>query len=114
MRVVYIFDVGCEQLDFGSAYEEMQRYEDALSAHQASRNLTPDCLLWYYKVAETLNKFNRYDDALQKIETAVSMNPNKFYLYDYLAATLHSLNRKEHARFVDKKALMLFTSRQND
>ncbi len=99
--------------EWGDAFYNLQRYEDALEAYEKVIKLDPTCVYAYNGKGLALEALGDYAGALEAYEEAIQLDPGYASAYRNKGDTLRGLNRYEEALEAYEEAIKLDPKNEN-
>lgn len=84
----------------GKAYESEYRFEEALQAYQAEREIMPEYPTAYIHIATILSKMNRLDDAIELLNETKN---TRYYIEPAFGSCFNTVIDNYLSKFKDKK-----------
>ncbi|MEO1404045.1 MAG: tetratricopeptide repeat protein, partial [Cyanobacteria bacterium J06635_1] len=60
----------------GNTYNDLKRYDEAISAYEKAIELDPDDATAHYNLGNTYKALKRYDEAISAYEKAIELDPD--------------------------------------
>lgn len=91
----------------GIALRALQRYEEAVNAHNHALELDPTYVDAWYSKGLTFRAMNRYDDAIAAFQQAIALNDSMAIIYKNLADALRTCGRYQEALAAYERVIAL-------
>ena len=102
-------DEKSDECQFGLAlnYQNLKRYDEAITAYQRAIELNPEFATAYYNLGNTYYAQKRYEEAIETYQCAIALNPEYANAYGNLGNTYKAQKRYEEAITAYQRAIEL-------
>ncbi len=91
----------------GFAYDNLDRYNDALEAHRHAISIDPENAYAWYHLGNACYGLNRYNDAIEAYRRAIRIDPGNAYAWNNLGIAYGKLNRYNEAIEAYRRGILI-------